>query len=756
MSENISEAFSILPYGTRPQLGDPVSLARRIAAAKNLWSGESLIDALAVVMPRDEASDFVKLLTVRGDVVVLSGGSGNECILPARSLRLRIGDQEAVSGLLLEASAETVSLEDGLGLPEWRALSDAPDLAALAAEPAKDDVKLEGWRFIGQRGDPRSLISWPKDAPCSPPRQVERLIALFGENVDSFDLISLGELSDWAGLPDGTVDTGDPSQRAVAYLPMDMRVVVTAGPGAGKTHTIRARLGELEAQGVSAARTLCIVYSRAAARALSERCADLPGGARPQIRTLDSLAAELTGTVSGDHDATVLASTQALDNPDSEAVAYIAGREHVILDEAQDVVGPRRAFLLALIAALDPECGVTVLGDPAQAIYDYSDQGALPLHRVLLDAHGFDQHRLERNHRTPPGPLRDFAFETGHLLREDLDDPEIAVTVRSRIEAVADALDDTRAHDVRSPDLHLFRSGAAMMIMALDLSRSGVPFTARGGISGASYPALGAAWLAPMVQVLCEGATIDEAVSLVRDPVIPSRDTLVALFEPLHRQGGLRIDACVRALETGALPELGPLDGSVALSVIHASKGLEADHVALHLPLNGQDSWTESRPLEEARVLYVAATRARRRLSLQIVRRWMKRSKQGRYWRREGNSAVVALTSLDAPETRLLPTRDAKYFAAGGRISDPHLIWDKELRRWILHDADGPLAALPGSFADAVSEIGRDAFPECLFIPEARGWLHARPATVVQDGKLAVAPVLDGFVRIGFAGGKAS
>ena len=55
--------------------------------------------------------------------------------------------------------------------------------------------------------------------------------------------------------------------------------------------------------------------------------------------------------------------------------------------------------------------------------------------------------------------------------------------------------------------------------------------------------------------------------------------------------------------------------GRVALSTVHAAKGREFDRVVLLQPERITSVGLEGSPLEEARVLYVAATRARRELA---------------------------------------------------------------------------------------------------------------------------------------------
>ena len=51
---------------------------------------------------------------------------------------------------------------------------------------------------------------------------------------------------------------------------------------------------------------------------------------------------------------------------------------HVLVDEIQDLVGPRAQLVMALLRLAD--AGFTLFGDPAQAIYGHqaAQQGAAP------------------------------------------------------------------------------------------------------------------------------------------------------------------------------------------------------------------------------------------------------------------------------------------------------------------------------------------------------------------------------------------
>src|SRR5262249_40207215 len=59
-----------------------------------------------------------------------------------------------------------------------------------------------------------------------------------------------------------------------------------------------------------------------------------------------------------------------------DLVDFMSRLEHVIIDEAQDVVGPRARLIIEMLRCLESNCGVTILADPAQAIYGFTtDEG---------------------------------------------------------------------------------------------------------------------------------------------------------------------------------------------------------------------------------------------------------------------------------------------------------------------------------------------------------------------------------------------
>lgn len=179
----------------------------------------------------------------------------------------------------------------------------------------------------------------------------------------------------------------DERQRAVIQAAPAARLVVVAGPGEGKTAVACARIANLVRDGVAPTRVLLISFTRTAVAELRARIGAYMGDPRAaaevQLSTIDAHAWQLrqgfesapapSAFRPGSYDASIEAIVELLRAKEDGLVAYIESFEHVLVDEAQDVVGSRAELIWALVQALPPSCGVTVFTDPAQAIYGFTE-----------------------------------------------------------------------------------------------------------------------------------------------------------------------------------------------------------------------------------------------------------------------------------------------------------------------------------------------------------------------------------------------
>lgn len=177
------------------------------------------------------------------------------------------------------------------------------------------------------------------------------------------------------------MDGGSPKstaeQSAVVDQPADAKVLLTAGAGTGKTYTLVQRLAALVArEDLAAGEVLILTFARSAVREIGTRLAEQGGTARRmRARTFDAWALELlerfeatTDWRSRSFDARIKAATDLISRGGADEI-YEHDLLHVVIDEAQDLVGARRELVESLLDRYD--CGFTVVGDIAQAIYNW-------------------------------------------------------------------------------------------------------------------------------------------------------------------------------------------------------------------------------------------------------------------------------------------------------------------------------------------------------------------------------------------------
>lgn len=227
----------------------------------------------------------------------------------------------------------------------------------------------------------------------------------------------------------------DPSQRAVATAAPDERQFVVAAAGQGKTEVLLSRASSLVDDGLNPADEILVLsFSRAAVEAVKRRSGkhDLDG---LQIRTFDSFAAQI---ILDEEEDTEAALAQGFEARIRKATDLIHGAEipdrlyplrHILIDEAQDIVGDRAEFVLALLDALGDEVGFTVLGDPLQSIYDFQLQDSVSQRtstgflQKLIDDFDATQTQLSNHYRATTDRTKEL-IKLGDTIRNmgDLDD----------------------------------------------------------------------------------------------------------------------------------------------------------------------------------------------------------------------------------------------------------------------------------------------------------------------------------------------
>ena len=439
--------------------------------------------------------------------------------------------------------------------------------------------------------------------------------------------------------------------------------LVIAGPGAGKSAVACQRVAYLVDEAVPPSRILLISFTRTAIAELRDRIISyaVAGDAARSVRisTIDSHAWSLRAGFDeeplpkslgdGSYDLSIERTIELFKNRNPDLADFMARLEHLIIDEAQDVTGPRATLVLEMLKSLSPSCGVTILADPAQAIYGFttdsgndnkSEQSLLERLPAECPRHLLPR-ALKNIHRIKDGALIDLFLRTrkeieldenaqGHIARVQR---TIRETCRRDVgvktyENLADFLN----HAQDGSMLVLFRRRADVLFASSYCSQAGIEHRLR----MSDLPVVVRPWLGWLLGET-EQAILDQEHferlwesrgSLCAAPFIgEQRDACWAL---LHRfAAGSRprtldlvhlrnVIARARPPIEFCYPELGA--AGPILGTIHASKGREADTVVLVMPPHHdqgddvQDGMDSAEIFEEGRVYYVGATRARKML----------------------------------------------------------------------------------------------------------------------------------------------
>jgi len=631
------------------------------------------------------------------------------------------------------------TLEDLLGPPSWRYEASTLEQFFRNAHNVQSD-DASAWVAMIEGGEDALVLD---SDLSSKPAQVRRLSALTRHWPEDARKELNGPLWIWAGLKSSAQT--DFSQGRVVALPPDARAVAVAGPGAGKTFTIQQRICRLLAAGLNPTAISVISYSRTAVAELLARV-PVTDGEVVDIRTLDSIAGLFVTHATEDigetdYEGTVRQATTLIARDDRIARRWLDGRRHLIVDEAQDVVGARRELLMTLIGALPGDCGVTVFGDPAQAIYDYRARepghtGPLAMDAILT-ASGFERYELGGNHRTSRSSLRRLAREGRGIALDAASGHAALSEMRELLYETSDGPPPVPAEARPVAELALFRSHAAAARHAARMGEVGM----RVRLTDVGIQ-LAPAWLGRAMEVL-QGRGPNAIEEVFRsDPTLPTKTKVAEALAVALVDGRYNANRMAEAVRTGRAPVPEPPIGQVA-STIHAAKGREALDVELHLP-EPRDGLPDAEAAEEARVLYVGATRARRHLFVAPESGTMRVTKD-RHWRAARTGVQVQLKPSDALGMTVLGQPD-------GPVRAPLLRWRKEGGWGVFAEVDDDeveLARFSETFGREIASIcaGVQATP---FVPVARGQFRVEWYTIAREKGLEVVPVTDGFVWINF------
>lgn len=444
-------------------------------------------------------------------------------------------------------------------------------------------------------------------------------------------------------------DPNQDSQERVVHAPLSSSMLVLAPPGTGKTESLIGRLCHLLDSGEfdsPADEIVVLSFTRAAVAEVRRRVRErrVQGGQDDlryiNVRTFDSFATHALLMDLGHEEISRL--TAGAPNADSysariqgfvdllvqgqlpAAEEAIRRVKCLLVDEIQDLGGSRAVMVLEITRrVLDAGGAVCLLGDPAQGIYDFQTRN----HPGALSSRDFLNHirqllptdsravRFTRFHRFRSERIADFVARAREAMGDDGTEPD----GRELQRLIAELGSPVRP--VELPGL-LQTQGRLAVLTRSNLEtfqfshwcrENGLPVRIHQGSSEQGWPA----WMARVLQGFRQermsfehfrrrwSERIGSASGMTADEALASEELSRAV-----RDETIDLRLVRRRVRDEAPPASLEDARGIVVSTIHKSKGLEFDHVLL---LEPNHSGAIAEP-EEVRVLYVAATRARKSL----------------------------------------------------------------------------------------------------------------------------------------------
>lgn len=419
-------------------------------------------------------------------------------------------------------------------------------------------------------------------------------------------------------------------QREVAEADPAARILVTAGPGTGKTHVLIARLVHLIGRhSLSPGHEILVLsFSRAAVREIRNRVAVEGGDARfVRAVTFDSFATRLLSEVEPNgswvqegYDGRIRSATGAVET-NNAAKEFLRSHRHILVDEIQDLVGVRADFVQAILRHAD--CGFSLFGDPAQGIYNFQLEG--DARRAGSAAHykwvrrefgkTLIEKTLSQNFRAQSDIARAAVWAGDALNADDPDykkiryDLDTLVLELPSLGDLSSALPMLRSEGTRSTAI-LCRTNGQALVVSRDLWKAGVDHRLQREATDRVVPS----WVALTLRDLSHASLAKtqfikraERIGEVGDPQEAWR--LLKRLDP-RRSDDLDVRRVGQRLREGSVPDelTETQPSSLVVSTIHRAKGLEFDRVVIVEP--GDDEEDDDLTLaEETRVLYVSLTR---------------------------------------------------------------------------------------------------------------------------------------------------
>ena len=536
----------------------------------------------------------------------------------------------------------------------------------------------------------------------------------------------------------------DRSQREVIDAPHQDRLLVGAGPGTGKTAVACARVSQLiDLEGLEPSRIWLISFTRTAVREIRDRIAayleDASAAYAVKIATLDSHAWTIHSGF--DEEARILGSYEEniakvveLVHEDENVAEYLESIEHLVVDEAQDIVGIRSDLVVDIVNRLSSFCGVTVFADEAQAIYGFADDREVLSGEVREPtfperirggvAGTFRESKLTEVHRTGSQRLLKIFSDTRLKVLTAADEtPEKLTEIRDEIISLAHG-EAPRVDDAALAELEdafiLYRRRCDVLQASSTLTQNGIAHRVRmSGLPVCLMPWIAAAFSEYSEPDLTKSTFSDLWAERVQGNSLANCDFESAWTSLVRLAGRTRTVVEMRQLRKRLGRQQPPADLCHAelglrgpiVGTIHASKGREADTVHLMLPRIHNRKIDQD---EEARVVFVGATRGRSRL---LVGRGNRQYAS----RIEGSGRTYSLKTKDSkPRAQVEIGRatdiDAEGLAGRTCFRNSNAVRTGQTRFRSLADESVPLVAESDRSSGFAFRLREDGKGQCLAV----------------------------------------
>ncbi len=365
---------------------------------------------------------------------------------------------------------------------------------------------------------------------------------------------------------------------------------------------------------------------------------------------------------------------------------------HILIDEAQDLNPLQHRLVEHLRRGTDD---LFMVGDPAQAVYGFNGADPGLLIEVAERFPGIEIVRLATNHRCTPQVVRAGV----HVLTTSDQEPTAIVSSRPdgphiTIRSVTDENDEAEAvvSLIRRCDPDLIRSGqiavlarthAQITVLRDHLQRAKIPLMSRVDGPGSPYrPAIEEAGrLGSASRLRAWAHDILEEAEEAKSAEDPAFQVAVCVLDFL-RENPMGDGLGLRTWFVTTDPLGHGRQMGVELLTFHASKGREWHTVAVTGVETGlvphRSASTQTARSEEARLLYVAVTRAKERL-------WVSWAERRGGYRRQISPLIQSMTG--EPDHAVAPPSDLMTHTAEMRerqTSRPSSDPDRDLHRLLM------------------------------------------------------------------------